>query len=271
MESRVMITGGAGALGRAFAAECAERGWDLILTDIDGNALADTAAGLSRAYGIRVDVFPCDLMKEESRNTLYSDLADSALKIRMLINVAGLDYEGGVLERTREELRKIVRLNVEATLETTRAVLELNDSERSFRLITVSSLSAYYPMPLKATYAASKAFLLQFSLAVREELRSSGGSATALCPSGLPTREEAIDAIDAQGFMGRITAMNIGKVAALTIDGALKGRAVVIPGAVNRVLRFLGSIVPLPIQTRLLAARWEKARGRFRPEPAIGE
>ena len=54
-------------------------------------------------------------------------------------------------------------------------------------------------MPVKATYAASKRFLLDFSLALREELRGLGATVTVLCPAGLPNHPECIQAIEAQG------------------------------------------------------------------------
>ena len=84
-------------------------------------------------------------------------------------------------------------------------------------------------MPVKAMYAASKQFLLSFSMALREELKPYGVTVTALCPAGMPTTSECIKAIECQGFAGRITTKNVGYVAAKTIDHALKGHAVYIP------------------------------------------
>lgn len=271
MKSGVLITGGAGALGRAFAAECAERGWDLILTDIDAAGVEDVARGLSLSCGVRVDCYVCDLTDEPSRAAFYEELESSGMRVWMLINVAGLDFEGGVCERKREELRTIVKLNVESTLETTHAMIELRDRRRPFRVITVASLAAFYPMPLKATYAASKAFLLQFSLALNEELRSLGGSATALCPAGMPTRADVISSIESQGLMGRVSTVNTGKTAAMTIDSALKGKTVVVPGLVNRILRVVSSLIPPTLLARLIGSRWKSARSRVEPSVPLRE
>ena len=60
--------------------------------------------------------------------------------------------------------------------------------KKPFRLINVCSLAGFFPMPYKATYAASKRFLLDFSRALREEIKSFG-TVTALCPSGMPTTD----------------------------------------------------------------------------------
>ncbi len=79
------------------------------------------------------------------------------IRFDMLLNVAGVDYEGGFLERGRKDIVRIVSLNNEATLRITHAVLSRRREGRPFSLVFVSSLASMYPMPLKATYAAPSA------------------------------------------------------------------------------------------------------------------
>jgi short-subunit dehydrogenase len=259
MQSSVCITGAAGGLGKAFTVECASRGWDLFLTDLTEHTLSDLASGISSTYGVRVEYHPCDLTDEASRTELFETAAARGLRFWSLINVAGIDFEGRFADLTREQIRTMLRLNIEAALEMTHSVLALRDDHKRFRLINVSSLASFYPMPVKAAYAASKRFLLDFSLALREELRSIGGTVTALCPAGLPTKPQVIRSIEAQGFLGRITTMNVGYVAARTLDLALRGRPIYIPGAINRILRFLGGMVPAQLTAHLICGRWDAA------------
>jgi len=255
-----MITGAAGGLGKAFAVECARRGWDLYLTDLDPEALTYLSGGLDRSYGISVKSSACDLMDPASRGSLFQEIQAGKNRFRGLINVAGLDVEGVFRERTREEVRGIVRLNVEGTLEVTHNLLDKTDPRQPFWIITVSSLAAFFPIPVKATYAASKRFLLDFSLALRDELKSRGVTVTVLCPAGLPTTRSAIEGIEAQGVMGQLTTRNVGYVARLTIDRALTGRSVVVPGAINQLMRGAGSLVPPVMLSSLLGRRWRSAR-----------
>jgi hypothetical protein len=262
MKPLVCITGAAGGLGKAFAVECASRGWDLFLTDLSETALSTLADGLTAAYGIEAVHRACDLTDHASRAELFEYLRDRDFKFKILINIAGLDYEGLFAERTPEQIRTILRLNIEANLEMTYSILKLRDRGQPFRVINVSSLAAFYPMPVKAMYAASKRFLLDFSMALREELRPVGGTVTALCPAGMPTTISCIRAIDAQGFAGRVTTKNVGFVAAHTIDHALKGHAVYIPGMLNRALRFLGGLFPPAVVARLIGNRWNAAHNK---------
>jgi len=258
----IFVTGATGGLGKAFAVECASRGWNLFLTDVDAGRLAALAAGLSNTYDVQVIVETCDLTDPEDRARLFAEIARRGLRFWGLINVAGTDYEGAFQDRSREQIRTIVRLNIEATLEVTHALLERTDPSRLFRIITVSSLAAFYPMPVKATYAASKRFLLDFFLALRDEVRERAAAVTVLCPAGLPTTPGCIAAIDAQGLMGHLTTQNIGSVAAGTVDRALRGDAIYIPGFVNRVLHVLGSLVPTALLAHLIGWRWRSARRR---------
>src|SRR5512142_978587 len=100
MESLVLITGATGGLGKAMAAECASRGWDLFLTDLRSDRLAILARGLERSYGVRVLHQAADLTDAASRAGLFARVAAEGLKFRALINVAGTDHEGLFLERS---------------------------------------------------------------------------------------------------------------------------------------------------------------------------
>src|SRR5262245_17939902 len=215
--SMVLITGATGGLGRAFAVECASRGWNVFLTDLSPDMLDTLSGGLRRAYGVRVLSQPCDLTDPASRAALFERICAEQLSFWALINIAGLDFEGLFHERTRQQIRTIIRLNIEGTLEMTHALLEFRDRWTPFRIVNVASLAAFYPMPVKATYAASKRFLLDFSLAFREEVRPLGATVTVLCPAGMPTTAENVEAIQAQGWLGQISTQNVGAIAAHTL------------------------------------------------------
>lgn len=259
MKPLVCITGAAGGLGKAFAVECANRGWDLFLTDLSPEPLMSLADSLKTTYGIDVICRPCDLTNQISRSILFDEIEKNKLVFWSLINVAGMDFEGRFMDRNGDQIRTILRLNIEANLEMTYFILKNRDKARRFMVVNVSSLASFYPMPVKAMYAASKRFLLDFSIALREEIKSIGGTVTALCPAGMPTNPQCIRSIDAQGLMGRLTTKNVGFVAARTIDNALKGHAVYIPGVLNKIIKNLGAFVPPTIIAKLIGNRWGAA------------
>lgn len=200
MKSFLMITGATGGLGSAFVLEAARRGYDLLLTDRapEGTSFAGR---LAEKFNISVVYQPCDLADDSAREKLLAGFKAEGYRFWGLINVAGLDNEGGFLERNRAQILKILQINILATMDVTHGILPLRDPDQQFRLINVCSMASFYAMPFKATYAASKRFLLDFSRALREEIKPFG-SVTALCPSGMPTTVECMRSMFAQGFLG---------------------------------------------------------------------
>lgn len=218
------------------------------------------AESLRYTYEVQIDHYACDLTDITARAGLFTYILEQMFTFQMVINVAGVDYEGLFNERRQDEIRTIVGLNIESTLEVTHELLDAAAVGQTLRIINVSSLAAFYPMPVKATYAASKRFLLDFSLALRNELKDRCATVTVLCPAGMPTTPTSMDGIEAQGMMGLLTTQDIGLVAAKTIDQALKGRAVVIPGFVNQLLQMVGGLIPSAGLTSLIGNRWRAAQ-----------
>ncbi len=262
----VLITGAAGGLGRAFAVECARRGWDLFLTDINASGLKRIREGIAGRYPVTVYTRTCDLTRDEEVDGLFRFARENAVSFDMLLNVAGVDFEGGFSERSAQSVTAIVRLNVEATLRVTHGALAsrvLGEPSKPFYIVFVSSLASFYPMPLKATYAASKSFLREFACALGQELGPSGVRILTLCPGGLPTTPEAVSGIAAQGFWGNATTNRLETVTRRTLTRVLKGRSMYIPGLVNRTFRYLGALMPKPVVAKLLYARWRSAQEQW--------
>jgi len=256
----VLIIGAGGGLGRAFAMECAKRGFNLFLTDIHAQTLDAIKTGITRRYGVTVYTEVCDLTDANAVRTMLDDAVMRGIEFDMLLNVAGVDFEGGFTERTSGEFRSIVGINIEATLNLTHEALERRPEGRQFYIVFVSSLASMYPMPLKACYAASKRFLYDFAYALGSELRSDGVSVTTLCPGGLATTDESIAGIAAQGLFGDLTTNGVETIARRTITKALRGRRVYVPGVLNQTLCVAGKLMPRAAVARVIRGRWQKAR-----------
>jgi len=258
METYLMISGATGGLGSALVVECARRGYNLYLTDISDEG-AEFAASIAKTYGVEARYRACDLTSGQARQELFNQLKVEGCSFWGLLNVAGLDNEGAFLEKSREQILRIIQVDVESTVDMTYSILGLRAQDRRFMLVNVCSLAAFFPMPYKATYAASKRFLVEFSRAIGEEIRDFG-SVTALCPGGLPTTAASKRKILAQGFWGKLTAMDTQTVAHRTIEYALRGKAVYIPGFMNGVLQWLGTLVPPAIVAKYIGKRWRTAQ-----------
>ena len=245
--------------------DCARRGYNLFLTDIYAPALEAISTGIIRKYGVKVYTQACDLTKPEAIKELLDSAKDNGVEFDVLLNVAGIDCEGGFTERSSDELMSMIGINVDATISLTHKVLErraINEKGEHgpFYIVFVSSLASLYPMPLKAAYAASKRFLYDFAYALGSELKSQGVNVTTLCPGGLATNAESIAGIAAQGFWGNLTTSPVEKIARKTINKVLRGRRTYIPGILNSTLGAAGKILPRALIAWAIQTRWEKAR-----------
>ncbi len=263
MNIMVLVTGACGGLGRAMASECARRGYELFLTDISEPGLVSIRQGLERQYGTTVYTHVCDITDAAQTAAMFERIGGLEKRPNMLLNIAGIDNEGGFMTLPGERIADIVRLNIEATLRVTHAALSVRKKAEKFYIVNVSSLASLYPIPLKATYAASKRFLLDFSIALGQELKYENVRVMALCPGGLPTTPEALHGIAAQGLWGSLTTNGLGQVAEHTITRVIAGRRVYIPGVVNKLLSILGSVAPPAMVAHLLHKRWLQAQRQW--------
>jgi short-subunit dehydrogenase len=190
---RALITGATSGIGAAFA-EALPATTHLLLTGRDPQRLANQAERLEQP--------------DRSVETQVADLADPLavemliqaaddFGIDLLINNAGLGPVGAVIDNPPELERETLMVNVVAVATLTRRLLpgmlqRARQRQRRAGLIIVASTAAFAPVPFFATYAASKAFDLNYTEALAEELRGEPIDVLALCPG--PTRT---------GFAGR--------------------------------------------------------------------
>jgi short-subunit dehydrogenase len=254
-----VITGAGGGLGGAFALQAARRGWNLILVDLPGTGLADVGRRLSRAYGVDAQCFEMDLSEDASRRRLLEWVQGTFTRIGLLVNNAGTGCHADFAAAPLGRLAASVEVNVQATMQMTWLFLPELARQPRAAIINVASLAAFYPMPVMAVYAATKSFVLSFTLALRQELAGTGVTASALCPAGMVTNRETAEQVEAQGLLGRLTTWEPERVASVALRQALRGRAVIIPGLINRVIRALGSVAPRWLVVRVIGSRWRKA------------
>jgi uncharacterized protein len=122
---------------------------------------------------------------------------------------------------------------------------------RRGRILNLASTAAFQPGPLMAVYYASKAYVLHFSEAIAEEVRGTGVTVTALCPSATRTGFQKRGGLDDSNlFRGRV--VESAAVARGGVDAMLRGQTLVIPGLRNQVLIALGRFSPRWLVPRII-------------------
>lgn len=182
-------------------------------------------------------------------------LARRRLPVDTLINNAGISHHGPFREAPPEFLQSLLDLNIGAVVRLTRLLLPELERHRQAHILNVASLAAFHAMPHKAVYAPSKTFVLNFTLALREELRGTGVRASALCPGGMRTNRTVRALIDSLGFLARLSSQEPAAVADYALRRLERGRAVIVPGAFNRATWFLGALFPRPLVLAFIRRR----------------
>ena len=125
--------------------------------------------------------------------------------------------------------------------------------------MNIASTVAFQPTAFAATYGASQAFVLHWTLALNEELRGSGVRALAVCP-GTSATEFFRTAGLGEGAVAASLSMSTDAVVECALRALGSGRSQVVPGFVNKLYTFVGSRLPKPIATWVAA----QVFGRFR-------
>jgi short-subunit dehydrogenase len=244
---------------------------DLVLVALPSSDLGLVAQEIGRRHGVRAACYLTDLTAPGSPEALAQWLAEKGFAISALINNAGVGYNGRFADSTLRENEECILLNNLATVKLTHLLLpELQRHPRAF-LLNVASLAAFFPMPFMPVYAPSKAFLVNFSLALREELRGTPVRVSVLCPNGIRTNASCRERIKAGGVAARLTCMDAGPVAARAVRGMLAGRPVIVPGALNQALAAVSKVVPLVTIAAVVSAFWGRTAGLAQDLPAPPE
>jgi short-subunit dehydrogenase len=260
-----LITGASQGLGRAFAEEYAGRGMMLMLVALPDTGLPELAKVLDRSYGGRIETLELDLTDPDAPGKVLDSLCGLALAPDLLINNAGVGFTSRFGDSSPLQNETTIQLNIVALIRMTQSLLPVLRMNTRSWVLNVASLGAYYPMPSMPVYSSTKSFILAFSLILREELRRVNVGVSVLCPNGIRTNRGARALIEKQGWAGKLTCQYPDEVARAGLDGLARNRAVIIPGALNRLLRRLRPLVPRSLIMRFIARRWGTARRELHP------
>ena len=248
-----VLTGASRGLGPYIARALAQKGVNLALTARTADAVEATAKEAT-ALGVNAVAIPLDVTEPAGRRRLLEGAVAANGPIDILINNAGIEWVCKYTTMSGEQIEQMIQTNLVAPLILSRLVLPDMIARGSGHVVMMSSLGGKKGSPYSATYAATKAGLIEWTSGVREELRDSGVSASVICPgfvsdagmfaeygksapkiAGESTPEAVADAVvrSIEHDVGEIV-VNPGPNRLLDVANAIS------PGAVSWVLRRFG-------------------------------
>ncbi|MDR7301595.1 SDR family NAD(P)-dependent oxidoreductase [Haloactinomyces albus] len=244
-----LVTGASSGIGAEFARRLAHQGADIVAVARRSDALEELAEGIRSECGRRVQVVPFDLSVDRGGYRLAEQLADAGVRIDTVVNCAGVGLSRALADSAEQEIHRQLRVNVDATVEVSRAFLPQLMESGAGALVNVASLTAYMPVPGMAVYAASKTFVVRFTEALAYETRSTGLTVMALSPG--PTATEFYRTAQAPEDGVRFQAPEQVVTAAFRALRRRNPPSSVVSGARNRWIKRLITAMPKDTVLRL--------------------
>ena len=180
-----LITGASTGIGAVYADRLAKRGYDLILVARNEARLSEAAARL-KFTGRRIETITADLMKKEDVQRVAERLGNDST-ITALVNNAGLGSARGLLDSNIDDLESMIYLNVTALTRLALAALPGFVERKNGLLINIASVVALAPDLLNGTYSGTKAYVVNFTQALKSELAGTGVTIQVVLPGATAT------------------------------------------------------------------------------------
>lgn len=242
-----LITGPTAGLGRVFADAYAARGFDLVLVARDRERLAQVAKETGTAYGVGCEVLPADLTDRAALERVADRLADPERPVDALVNNAGfgLGRWFGSTEFADEERNFDVL--VRAPLRLCHAAVQQMAPRGGGEIVNVSSVAGFLP---RGSYAAHKAWVLNFTEWLSIAYRRQGLKITALCPGFVHTEFHQRGRMD-MSSVPRWMWLDADDVVATCLRDLAAGKAVSVPSRRYRAIVAVSRLAPRTLVARL--------------------
>jgi short-subunit dehydrogenase len=186
-EKTALITGASSGIGKSFAYLLASKGTHLILVARSEGKLEEISQDIKGKFAVNVSVYRSDLGQVGAAKVLYDQLKADDQPVDLLVNNAGFGKWGDFEEFSLAEYQNMVQLNVTSLMDLCYLFFEDLKKRPEAGIINVGSTASFLPVPYSAVYAATKAFVLNFTEGLVGELEGTNVKAFCLCPAGTAT------------------------------------------------------------------------------------
>ena len=251
-----LITGASSGIGEALALRFARVGFNLVLVARSADKLKALASTLAKEHGVKVWVAPSDLSQPGSAQRLAAAMKRARRAIDVLVNNAGVLEHGRFVDMPAQRHRELIDLNVLGLTDLLAWFVPPMVARGHGRVLNVASIAAFQPVPMLATYAATKAYVLSLTESLAEELKGSGVTVTALCP-GITATAMLSQAQQASNELSRLPGFLVGSVDDVADEGfaaCMQGQVIRVPGVMNRAATVAGRATPKWLLRRVSGA-----------------
>jgi NADP-dependent 3-hydroxy acid dehydrogenase YdfG len=238
-----VITGAGSGIGRALALDLASRGGRLAISDIDLEAVRQTASQCA-IHGAEVETFELDVSSREAVFAHADAVRERFGAVNLVINNAGVAVSKDVLDMPIEDIEWLMGINFWGVVYGTKAFLPLLIESGDGHLVNLSSVFGMIAVPSQSAYNAAKFAVRGFTEALREEMLVSGAPVKVSCvhPGGVKTniarsaRTDREDHDELAASFERIAFLTPERAAAIILSGVRRGSPRILVGRDARAL-----------------------------------
>lgn len=260
MVDTALVTGASSGIGETFARELAAQNQNLILVARSQAKLEQLARELKEQYQIEAIVIARDLTQPCAGRELYDAIKSQELTVNLLINNAGFGDYGKFGDRPLDKQLAMIQLNIMVLAELTGLFLPEMIEKGTGGIVNLSSIAGFQPLPYMSVYAATKAFVLNFTEALWAENKDSGVNILAVCPG--PTESEFFKRADfPDSFAGadRSNMTSSAEVVKETLKALNKNQSTIVTGGIgNQFIVNLPRFLPRDLLVSAVEKQFKK-------------
>jgi hypothetical protein len=254
-----LVTGSSRGIGYELAKLFASDGYDVVLVARSQNRLEQISAELEDVHNITATVVEKDLAVPGAAEELYEAVTGENIHVDALVNNAGMASYGRFCGMDLDRDRRTLHLNLVTVTELTKLFARPMCERGTGQILNVSSFAGVYPIPKASVYAATKSYVLSFSVALANELAEDGITVTVLCPEVTDTAILKTGGLEESALPEKVH-FEADEVARSGYNGLKQGDTVVVPGGIKyKLLYHLPRVLPKTRAASTARDYWEKA------------
>jgi short-subunit dehydrogenase len=255
-----VITGASEGIGRALAFEFAANGYPLLLVARTEARLREVSGEIaSRHPQLHVACLSADLTSPTGCEQIAAEVERKGWHVHFLVNNAGIGLGGSFEDQKREDILRLLDLNIRALTDLTARFLPAMLERGSGGVLNVASLGGFIPGPYQAVYYASKAYVISLTHAVAQEIRGRGVRISALAPGPVETGFHARMGTESAIYRLLPLGITAERVASVGYHNFMSRQTIIVPGLfpmfAATLINFIPNFIILPILALLLKPR----------------
>ena len=236
---KALITGASSGIGKEFAFQLAQKGYDLLLVARDLERLEQVGLNAAQKFGVKYQVLRSDLSQLSDIEKVAGALSKES-DLEFLVNNAGFGLNKAFHKSSPEEEKALLEVLVTAPLMLTQSALGQMLEKNKGYVINVGSVAAWIT---SGTYSAAKSYLHSFTESLYAQYASKGINISTVAPGFTRTEFHQRANINISSMPNWLW-LEDKKVVKQAIDGVIKGKSLVVPGFQYKTLKLFADVLP---------------------------